>query len=40
VVRVRGELWQAVTPEPVKSGETLRIVRIEGLTLMIERPRT
>jgi membrane-bound serine protease (ClpP class) len=39
-VRVRGELWQAVTPEPVKSGETLRIVRIEGLTLMIDRPRT
>jgi membrane-bound serine protease (ClpP class) len=40
LVRVRGELWQAVTPEPVKSGDTLRIVRIEGLTLMIERPRT
>jgi len=40
LVRVRGELWQAVTRDPVKSGETLRIVRIEGLTLMIERPRT
>jgi membrane-bound serine protease (ClpP class) len=39
-VRVRGELWQAVTREPVKSGETLRIVRIEGLTLIIERPRS
>ena len=40
LVRVRGELWQAVTRDPVKSGETLRIVRIEGLTLMIERPCT
>ncbi|HEX9474122.1 MAG TPA: nodulation protein NfeD [Steroidobacteraceae bacterium] len=40
LVRVRGELWQAVTRDPVKGGEPLRIVRIEGLTLMIERPRT
>ncbi len=40
LVRVRGELWQAVTREPVKSGDTVRIVRIEGLTLTIERPPT
>jgi membrane-bound serine protease (ClpP class) len=39
-VRVRGELWQAVTRNPVKSGDTVRIVRIDGLTLTIERPRT
>lgn len=39
LVRVRGELWQAVTRDPVKTGETLRIVRIEGLTLVLERPR-
>ncbi|MGB8328437.1 MAG: nodulation protein NfeD [Steroidobacteraceae bacterium] len=37
LVRVRGELWQAVTRDAVKSGEALRIVRIEGLTLTVER---
>jgi membrane-bound serine protease (ClpP class) len=40
LVRVRGELWQAVTRDAVKSGEALRIVRIEGLTLTVERPPT
>ena len=40
LVRVRGELWQAVTRDPVKGGDTLRIVRIDGLTLTIDRPRT
>jgi membrane-bound serine protease (ClpP class) len=39
LVRVRGELWRAVSRDPVKSGEALRIARVEGLTLMIERPR-
>jgi membrane-bound serine protease (ClpP class) len=40
LVRVRGELWQAVTRDPVKSGDTLRILRVEGLTVTVERPRT
>jgi membrane-bound serine protease (ClpP class) len=39
LVRVRGELWRALTRDPVHSGETLRIVRVEGLTLTVERPR-
>jgi membrane-bound serine protease (ClpP class) len=39
LVRVRGELWQAVTRDPVKSGDKLRIVRVDGLTLTIERLR-
>ncbi|MFI4890796.1 MAG: nodulation protein NfeD [Steroidobacterales bacterium] len=39
LVRVRGELWQAVTRDPVKSGDTLRILQIEGLTVTVERLR-
>jgi membrane-bound serine protease (ClpP class) len=39
LVRVRGELWQAVTRDPVKGGDKLRIVSVDGLKLTIERPR-
>jgi membrane-bound ClpP family serine protease len=39
LVRVRGELWQAVTRAPVKSGDALRILQIEGLTVTVERLR-
>jgi len=35
-----GELWQAVSGDPVKGGEPLRIARVGGLTLTVERPRT
>ena len=35
-VRVRGEIWNAVTGEAVKAGERLRIVRVDGLTLQVE----
>ncbi|MFI4891275.1 MAG: nodulation protein NfeD [Steroidobacterales bacterium] len=38
-VRVRGELWQAVTQEEVRSGDTLRILRVDGLTVTVGRPR-
>jgi membrane-bound serine protease (ClpP class) len=38
LVRVRGELWRAVTRDPVKSGDTLRIRQVEGLTVTVERP--
>jgi membrane-bound serine protease (ClpP class) len=34
-VRVRGELWRAVSPTPVKEGQQLRIVRVDGLTLEV-----
>lgn len=34
-VRVRGELWRAVTPTPVKEGQRLRIVKVDGLTLEV-----
>ena len=38
LVRVGGELWRATAAEPVRRGEVMRIVRIEGLILTIERP--
>lgn len=36
LVRVRGELWNAVSHAPVRSGQRLRIVRVDGLTLEVE----
>jgi membrane-bound serine protease (ClpP class) len=35
-VRVRGEIWNAIARAPVKEGQRLRIVRIDGLTLAVE----
>lgn len=35
-VRVHGEIWNAITRAPVTSGQQLRIVRVEGLTLEVE----
>ncbi len=35
-VRVRGEIWNAVSPKPVRAGQVLRITRVDGLTLEVE----
>jgi membrane-bound serine protease (ClpP class) len=35
-VRIRGEIWNAVTRAPVRSGQSLHVVRIHGLTLEVE----
>jgi membrane-bound serine protease (ClpP class) len=35
-VRVRGEIWDAIARVPVKEGQRLRILRLEGLTLEVE----
>ena len=35
-VRVQGELWDARTTRPVRAGEKLRIVAIDGLQLAVE----
>jgi membrane-bound serine protease (ClpP class) len=35
-VRVRGEIWNASARVPIKEGQRLRIVRIDGLTLEVE----
>jgi membrane-bound serine protease (ClpP class) len=34
--RVRGERWRVRSPRPVRSGERLRVTRIEGLTLDVQ----
>jgi membrane-bound serine protease (ClpP class) len=36
LVRVNGELWQAVVRTPVHTGQRLRIVGVRGLTLEVE----
>jgi membrane protein implicated in regulation of membrane protease activity len=36
-VRVQGELWEARCAEGADVGETVRIERIEGLTLVVRR---
>jgi membrane protein implicated in regulation of membrane protease activity len=39
-VRIRGELWKAHVPNgsmPIDRGETMRVIAVEGLTLVVER---
>lgn len=38
-VRVGGELWRASSLEPVGEGEEVEVVKVEGLTLTVRRPR-
>jgi membrane-bound serine protease (ClpP class) len=35
LVRVHGEIWRAVTRIPVKEGQRLRVLRVDGLTLEV-----
>jgi membrane-bound serine protease (ClpP class) len=35
-VLLRGERWAAVSREPVRKGDRLRVTRIEGLTVQVE----
>jgi membrane-bound serine protease (ClpP class) len=35
-VRIHGEMWQAVARAPVKKGQQLRVLRVDGLTLEVE----
>jgi membrane-bound serine protease (ClpP class) len=39
MIRVHGELWQAVSTEPVSAGAAVRVVRVEGLKLHVEPER-
>jgi membrane-bound serine protease (ClpP class) len=39
LVRVQGELWQAVSREPVRAGQRLRIRKVDGLTVEVEPTR-
>jgi len=36
MVRVHGELWSAESAQPVQEGETVRVLRVEGLKLYVE----
>ena len=36
MVRAHGELWRAESSQPVREGETVRILRVEGLKLYVE----
>jgi membrane-bound serine protease (ClpP class) len=36
-VRIAGERWRAAGDAPLRPGETVRVVAIEGLTLVVER---
>ncbi len=40
MVRVHGELWRAVAPQPVAAGDSVRILRVDGLTLHVEPGKT
>jgi membrane-bound serine protease (ClpP class) len=39
LVRVQGELWQAMSREPVRAGQRLRIRKVDGLTVEVEPAR-
>jgi membrane-bound serine protease (ClpP class) len=36
MIRVHGELWQAVSPRPLAEGKPVRVVRVDGLKLYVE----
>jgi len=36
MIRVHGELWRAESSEPVQEGETVKVLRVEGLKLYVE----
>jgi membrane-bound serine protease (ClpP class) len=36
MVRVHGELWRAESSRPVQDGESVRVLRVEGLKLYVE----
>jgi membrane protein implicated in regulation of membrane protease activity len=37
LVFVRGELWQARSPDPLHPGEQVRVEALDGLTLDVHR---
>ena len=36
MIRVHGELWQAVSSQPVPAGKPVKVLRVEGLKLAVE----
>jgi membrane-bound serine protease (ClpP class) len=35
-VKLHGELWNAITTRPIKAGERVKVIRVDGLTLHVE----
>jgi len=38
-VRVHGELWTAVSSEPVRTGQRLKVRAVDGLVIQVEPER-
>jgi membrane-bound serine protease (ClpP class) len=38
-VQTRGEIWTATSSEPIRAGETVRILKVDGLLLTVEAER-
>ena len=36
MVRVHGELWRAVSSQPMPEGSSVRVTKVEGLKLYVE----
>ena len=36
-VQVHGEIWQASSPQPIESGNRVRVVAVEGLNIQVTR---
>jgi membrane-bound serine protease (ClpP class) len=36
LIRIHGELWRAISTHPVAEGKSVRVLRINGLTLYVE----
>jgi membrane-bound serine protease (ClpP class) len=36
MIRIHGELWRAISNQPVPEGKSVRVTRIEGLKLYVE----
>jgi membrane-bound serine protease (ClpP class) len=36
MIRVHGELWRAESSQPIEEGETVKVLRVEGLKLYVE----
>jgi membrane-bound serine protease (ClpP class) len=36
MIRIHGELWRAISKQPVPEGKAVRVVRVEGLKLYVE----
>ena len=39
LVRVHGELWTAVSTEPVRAGQRLKVRKVDGLVIQVEPER-